>query len=141
MAVLVSQICQLRRRVFVCKSEAAASCQYCGRSFCSSHGVVLADGQEVCNRRFCAAKRVDLEAHLAYRHAAESRNADGRCGIEGCDASPRGHCVRCVRCKSSYCYRHVEGREETVLVNRVRIHRVANLCRHCWVRRPIWLRT
>ncbi len=138
MAVLVARICQLRHNVFSCRTEAAASCQYCGRSFCRSHGVVLADGQEVCNRKFCVAKRIDLEMHLAYCRDVEARNAAGRCGVEGCDAAPGG---RCARCKGSYCSRHVEGHDDTVLVNRVRVQRSASLCRHCWVRRPIWLRT
>jgi hypothetical protein len=35
----------------------------------------------------------------------------------------------------------VRRRQETVFENQVRVPRLANLCDHCWARRPIWLRT
>ena len=130
--------CELRGVWSACQAEPIGFCQYCGRFFCGKHGVVLPDGQEICNRKFCVAKREDLKAHLVYRADVSRRNEEQRCGIEGCGGPVVGHCSRC---NGFFCLNHVEAREELVLENRVRVTQIASLCRHCWVRRPIWVRT
>jgi hypothetical protein len=129
--------CQLRRGFFTCTSDAIGLCQYCARLFCREHGIVQEDGQEVCSRRFCVAKRNDLVEHLAYKEAVFARNQASRCGIEGCNQTVAG---RCGRCEGYFCARHVGAREETYLQNQVRLRRMASLCHHCWARRPIWIR-
>ncbi len=137
MARVAAERCRVKRGLFSCKTDATAVCQYCGRPFCPSHGVVLEDGQEVCSRKFCVAKRQDLEEHVVYRTVAQERNRSRLCGISGCENEIRGECARC---NALFCRRHVEPREETVLENRVRVPRLSSLCRHCWTRRGIWVR-
>ena len=121
-----------------CGSAPVAMCQYCARPFCPAHGVVQEDGQEVCNRKECIAKREDLVVHLAYKELAQDRNAEQKCGIEGCEYALAG---RCTRCQAYYCETHVGRREDVYLVNKVRMRRMATLCHHCWARREIWLKT
>jgi hypothetical protein len=99
--------------------------------------VVQADGQEICSRKFCVAKREDLVRHFEYKDAVLVRNEGGNCGVEGCR---RGIGGRCARCTGYFCGHHVEAREEMFLQNQVRMRRMSTLCRHCWARRPIWLR-
>jgi hypothetical protein len=131
--------CQLKKRPFsVCGADSIGLCQYCARRFCNKHGEVLDDGQEICTRRFCIAKRNDLVRHLAYRADVLGRNEQRLCGIDACGNALT---AQCVRCKGYYCGRHVGPREELVLENQVRVRRSASLCQHCWARRPIWLRT
>jgi len=130
--------CQLKRGLFKCGAEAAGLCQYCGRTFCREHGIILEDGQEVCSRKFCVAKREDLARHLVYKAIAERRNEKGACGVDACGAAYAG---QCIRCKALFCELHVGAREEIILENNVRLRRMATLCQHCWARRPIWLRT
>ncbi len=133
------RVCQVKGRFFRCGyASVIGLCQYCGRLFCAKHGEILDDGQEVCSRKFCVAKRDDLVVHLVYKDAVQRRNDAGRCGFEGCNAALG---AECMRCKGSFCELHVHGREEMIMQNSVRVPRMATLCRHCWVRRPIWLRT
>jgi hypothetical protein len=134
--------CQLKTSIFIkCGGDTATVCQYCGRAFCGRHGVVFADGegirQEVCSRKECVAKREDLDRHLLYRSFVQSRNEAGACGIDGCSTAVA---AQCVRCKGLFCEDHVRKRQETVVENQVKVPRMANLCQHCWARRPIWLR-
>jgi hypothetical protein len=112
-------------------------CQYCGRSFCAKHTELIEEHQEVCTRGACVAKRRDLVKHLVYKDAVIERNEAKQCGIKGCD---RGMSGQCTRCRGFFCGHHVESRQETVLQNRVRVPRRSTLCKHCWDRRPIWLR-
>ena len=137
MTSVATRVCQLKRGLLSCSGEAAGLCQYCTRLFCSRHGVVLEDGQEVCSRRFCVAKRNDLAKHLLYKEAVLLRNEASACGMEGCKRHLGG---RCARCNGYFCGHHVEAREEMYLHNSVRLRRTSTLCRHCWARRPIWVR-
>jgi len=142
MSVTTTQTCQVKTSVFgVCGDDRAAICQYCGRGFCSRHGVVFNDDQgvrqEVCSRKQCVAKREDLDRHLVYKAAVTVRNDRGACGVDRC-GSELG--TECVRCKGLFCQEHVRRREEAVFENQVKVPRMATLCRHCWARRPIWLK-
>jgi hypothetical protein len=125
-----------------CGGETATVCQYCGRAFCERHGVVFEDGdgvrQEVCSRKECVAKRDDLDRHMAYKAFVAARNKVRACGLEDCSAEMA---AQCVRCKGLFCEDHVRRRQETIFENQVKVPRMANLCQHCWARRPIWLRT
>ena len=133
---ITSKTCELKSGFFgTCGAAAAGLCQYCGRPFCARHGVVLDDDQQVCARKVCTAKRLDLVRHLEYKAAATERNEAGACGQPGC-AAPLG--AQCVRCQVYFCPAHAFGREELVLENRVRVRRIASLCKHCADRRPLW---
>lgn len=110
---------------------------YCGRPFCARHGVFLDEGEEVCARKYCVAKRRDLEAHLAYKEAVLVLNRQRRCGIEACGNT---FTEQCSRCKCYFCRQHLEAREDAVIENDVRVTRMSSMCNHCWRRRPIWTR-
>jgi hypothetical protein len=143
MGVTLIETCQVKTSLFAtCGDEKAAVCQYCARRFCQRHGSVFADDegirQEVCTRKVCVAKRDDLLRHYLYRDAVSRRNDRRACGIETCAADLA---AQCVRCKGLFCEDHVRKREETVFENQVKVPRLANLCQHCWARRPIWLKT
>jgi hypothetical protein len=138
MSAVTTGICQVKRGLFRCDEKAAGLCQYCGRLFCRKHGVFLEENQEVCNRKFCVAKREDLARHLTYKSAVMTRNETRLCGIEVCE---HGISEQCARCKGYFCGMHVIAREEMIVENQVRVRRMATLCRHCWERRPIWTRT
>ena len=137
MTTVATRVCQLRRGLLSCSGDAVGLCVYCARLFCSRHGVLLDEGQEVCNRRFCVAKRNDLVKHLKYKEDVLVRNESRACGVEGCKRQVGG---RCTRCNGYFCGHHVEAREEMFLQNQVHMRRMSTLCRHCWARRPIWTR-
>ena len=130
-------ICGVKSGFFRCKEPGSARCIYCGRPFCSQHGVIQEDGQEICSRKYCMAKREDLIVHLAYKAVVDERNQTRKCGRESCRAAMTGECVRC---RGFFCDRHAEKRQERVYENQVLVHRVASLCEHCWKRRSIWLK-
>jgi hypothetical protein len=131
--------CELKTGLLgrLCGGEAVGLCQYCGRPFCKRHGEVQEDGQEICSRKFCVAKRDDLLVHLVYKDAVTARNEGEMCGIDRCRGELSG---QCIRCRGFFCVQHVEGREEKIYENQVLVTQVASLCHHCWERRPIWLR-
>jgi len=129
--------CELGGRFSSCKQPVTGVCQYCGRSFCAKHGDLIEDNQEVCHRKNCVAKRVDLVDHLAYREAVFALNREQKCGVEKCERAPTGQCSRCT---GYFCGVHLFQRQDGVLENQVRVMRMANLCRHCVDRRPIWAR-
>ena len=129
--------CQLKRGLFRCRAKAVGSCQYCGRHFCDRHTELIEELQEVCSREYCVAKRQDLVKHLAYKDDVLGRNADGACGIDGCEQEMQS---QCGRCRGRFCVAHVQVDQETVMDNWARERRLATLCEHCAVRRPIWRR-
>jgi hypothetical protein len=129
--------CQFRSLLRRCHKPASGSCQYCGRSFCRDHGVVLDGDQEVCIRRICQQKVDDLREHLVYRDAARVRSAHGRCAALGCEAASTG---QCSKCGALYCGRHLHDREETVHRGLSTFTRVASFCDHCQARRRLWSR-
>jgi len=131
----VRQVCELRRLVGRCGRPVAGTCQYCGRAFCSGHGALLGDGQEICSRSRCQHKRVDLERHLLYKAFVRERNAGGRCGMPGCESGPSG---QCSRCRGFYCGRHLADRHVSVRQGRAWVQQPASMCDHCWQRRPLW---
>jgi hypothetical protein len=127
--------CELRRLVRRCTRPAAGTCQYCGRAFCSDHGILVDDGQEICGRSRCQHKRVDLEKHLRYKAVVRQRNADGQCGVPGCQTRPGG---QCSRCRAFFCDRHLADHDLWVREGRVWVRFPASMCEHCWRRRPLW---
>jgi hypothetical protein len=137
MHLVAHETCRIKSLFGACGAEAVARCQYCNRSFCARHGVVLDDGQEVCSRKECVAKREDLERHLLYKDAVRRLNEANACGVPGCQGEIE---AQCVRCKGLFCASHVRRREEQVLENQVRVSRMATTCRHCSARRAIWVR-
>ena len=137
MSLALSTSCQLKNGLFACGSEQTGICQYCARSFCQRHGVVLDDGQQICARKVCVAKRDDVARHLVFKELVRDRNLARACGVVTCVTELGGQCTRCL---GLFCAGHVRGREELVLENRVRVPRIATLCQHCWSRRPLWVR-
>jgi hypothetical protein len=137
-SVATSQTCAVRQGLFSCSNAREGICQYCGRPFCSRHGVFLEDAQEVCSRKPCVAKREDLVRHLEYKRVVLARNRNALCGFEQCESPMSEECSRCQR---YFCASHAHPREENVLEHGVRVSRRTTLCHHCWARRSIWLRT
>jgi hypothetical protein len=139
MTTLLMTPCRIRQAaIFSCGAQPLGVCQYCARSFCTKHGVTLEDGQEICSRKACVAKREDVERHLVYKQRVAQRNREAACGHGACDTSPGS---QCSRCRGYFCPAHAFRRDDLVLQNRVRVSRIATLCHHCWARRPIWVRT
>jgi hypothetical protein len=127
--------CELRRLVRRCTRPAAGTCQYCGRAFCSDHGILVDDGQEICGRSRCQRKRIDLEKHLRYKAVVRQRNADSQCGVPGCQTGPGG---QCSRCRAFFCHRHLADHDLWVREGRVWVRFPASMCEHCWRRHPLW---
>ncbi|MFQ5879573.1 MAG: hypothetical protein ACE5IZ_05320 [Dehalococcoidia bacterium] len=131
-------LCEVRSSRFRrCRGEVVAACQYCGRRFCHSHGSALADGQEVCSRRPCQAKMVDLARHLQYKEAVTRRNALGHCGIDGCQPPPWG---QCSRCQGLFCEAHLHYRTKTSRLDGRLWRQPASMCDQCWQRQGVWSR-
>jgi hypothetical protein len=118
-----------------CKNEGVATCQYCGLTFCASHGVFLEDHQEICVRQPCQAKRFDLEKHLVWKTAAVQRNAIAICGIETCESEPL---AQCSKCHALFCVIHIREREQIARDVRASYTKHVAVCDHCWERRLIW---
>ena len=122
-----------------CKQRPVGLCIYCGRAFCGDHGELRDQGEEICSRKNCIAKRDDLVTHLEYRALVVAQNQQtGTCGIPGCSHKPDG---QCARCRAYFCLGHLDTREETVGTGYQQIRQMATMCAHCWDRRPIWTRT
>jgi predicted nucleic acid binding AN1-type Zn finger protein len=137
MASVQTLDCAVKGGLFRCREAAAGVCVYCGRPFCARHGVFLAEGEQVCARKFCVAKRRDLDRHLVYKQDVLNLNRQRQCGITGCGAS---FSDQCSRCKGYFCGRHLDARDDPVMENGVKVPRMASMCSHCWRRRPIWTR-
>ncbi|GMV84274.1 MAG: hypothetical protein AMXMBFR80_01320 [Dehalococcoidia bacterium] len=127
--------CQVGGRFSRCHNPAEHVCQYCGGAFCSVHTDYIADHEAVCSRKQCHAKRVDLEAHLAYKARVIQRNRAGLCGIEGCGPHPGFECSLCL---GLFCGRHLHERHYPFQEGRVQVERLVSVCAHCWERRKIW---
>jgi len=134
----MSRSCQLGRVFRRCPHAPSAICQYCGRDFCPEHGQRLANGDEICSRSICQAKRADLEAHLAYREAALRRSGRGFCAEDGC-AEPRWG--QCSKCEALFCEQHLHERDQNIRRGPGVTPRPASLCEHCWTRRKLWSKT
>jgi hypothetical protein len=130
--------CHVKGGFFKCGDAANAMCVYCGRPFCERHGVIGAEGEEVCDTKNCIAKREDLAQHLIYKDAVLDLNRRRLCGLDGCSSE---FVVQCSRCKLYFCGSHIETREMAVIEEGMRFERPVLVCRHCWLRRPVWEKT
>ena len=133
----MSRSCQFGRIFRRCPDAPAGVCQYCGRDFCRVHGACFDNGEEICGRSICRAKRVDVQAHLAYREAAQARSARGFCAEEGCGEPRWG---QCSKCEALFCEQHLHDRDENIRRGLGVTARPASLCEHCWSRRKLWSR-
>lgn len=138
MAAIRHRKCDVKSGLFKCGAAASAVCVYCGRHFCRKHGVVRDLGEEICDSKNCVAKREDLERHLAYKETVLAFNRQHICGLDECRDE---FASQCSRCKGYFCNTHVEAREMIVVDEGIRAERLVIVCRHCWVRRPIWEKT
>jgi hypothetical protein len=120
-----------------CKEHPVGLCIYCGRAFCAEHGEVRSEGEEICYRKNCVAKRDDLVVHMQYRALVTAQNETGTCGIPSCQHPPDG---QCSRCHAYFCLSHLDTRQETIGSGLQQVRQMATMCGHCWDRRPIWSR-
>ena len=127
--------CEIRGILRTCGRPGVAVCQYCGRTFCDDHGERLADGQEICHRSTCQAKKADLARHTEYKAAVAQRNDRRLCGQDECEASPVG---QCSKCRGLFCLAHLEERTFDERRGSKTVQRVGSLCQHCARRRSLW---
>lgn len=138
MSLSSGRVCELKNTFRRCRNEASGLCQYCGRAFCNKHGTRYHDGQEVCHRKICQKKMVELPHHLAYKARAEQLNRQSRCGLPGCTAPQWG---QCSACGYFFCRGHIHPRTQTVRIGMVVESRPVSMCYHCWDRwQRIWSR-
>ncbi len=137
MALRPNQKCAIKGFLSSCGDDATAQCVYCGRAFCAKHGVVLEEGEEICSRKNCVAKREDLARHLVYKEVVLKQNREKLCGLEVCGEQ---FASQCTRCRGYFCAQHVFLASDSVGEGQPLPDRPPVLCRHCYERRPIWLR-
>jgi hypothetical protein len=137
MTLLPNQKCATKGFLSSCGDGATGQCVYCGRAFCSKHGVILEEGEEVCSRKNCVAKREDLAVHLSYKGVVLERNRGKLCGIEVC---AEAFASQCTRCRGYFCVKHVFVAPDSISEGQPIPDRPPIICRHCHDRRPIWLR-
>jgi hypothetical protein len=121
--------CQVKGMLTACGAPARAQCVYCGRAFCSKHGEVMEDSYEVCSRRVCVEKKVELQVHLLYKDSVLERNRQRLCGVEVCETEIQ---VQCNRCKGYFCSGHAKLWLETVT------EKPERTCGRCLERRSLW---
>ena len=121
--------CQVKGMLTSCGAPATALCVYCGRSFCLKHGEVMEDGYEVCSRKLCVEKKLELREHVTYKGAVLERNRRRLCGAEVCQVELQ---VQCNRCRGYFCLTHTQPWLETVT------EKPERTCAHCLQRRPLW---
>ena len=129
--------CAIKGFLSSCGEDASAQCVYCGRPFCQKHGVVLEEGEEVCSRKNCVAKREDLALHLVYNEKALERNRGRLCGLPACSEQ---FTSQCNRCRAYFCTKHVFVAPDSVNEGQPLPDRPPIICRHCHERRPVWTR-
>ncbi|MFN8559890.1 MAG: hypothetical protein U0531_21905 [Dehalococcoidia bacterium] len=129
--------CQLGRFYARCRLPTNGVCQYCGRSFCTTHGRREPDGDEVCVREVCGQKHADLREHLDWKARAVDRSNRGFCGMPDCDGGRWGQCSKCL---ALFCERHLHAREEQVRHGIAVFRRPASMCDHCLARNRLWAR-
>ena len=127
--------CRYGRLFARCGAEPIGVCQFCGREFCAAHGRNVSVDEQICIRPICAAKEVDLAAHLVFRDRALLRNRHSLCGIEGCMDKLSG---QCSKCHGTFCDLHLSEGIETVREGIARYTRNASFCEHCRQRRKLW---
>ena len=127
--------CERGGRLRRCRRPLAGQCQYCAQGFCERHGMLLEDGQQVCDGKPCQAKKADVERHLLFKAAALERNEAGRCGLADCGERHVRDCERCLR---RYCAAHLGEVLLNVVRGTERAMEVVRLCRHCQSRAALW---
>lgn len=128
-------LCQVGRIFARCENAPEHTCQYCGRAFCADHRHYVSGHEAVCNRKTCARKHDDLEAHLQYRDRVEQRNRVGLCGVEDCGPHPG---FECSLCRGHFCAAHLRERLYPFSDGYTTIDRPVSVCANCWARRKIW---
>lgn len=137
MTLQPNQKCAIKGFLSSCGDDATGMCVYCGRTFCAKHGVILEEGEEVCSRKNCVAKREDLAVHLVYKAVVLERNRGRLCGLEACGEQ---FVSQCTRCRGYFCTSHVFIAPDSVRDGEPLPDRPPIVCRHCHERRPIWSR-
>ena len=118
-----------------CRQPLLGQCQYCGRGFCTRHGVRQDDGQEICVADRCETKRLDLESHLVFKDQARRRNAADRCALDSCGAAPEQDCERC---RTRACSPHMRQVIMTIPRGAELSTEAVQMCIHCAQRLALW---
>ncbi len=130
------QTCYAGRLFGRCREASVGVCQYCGRLFCSRHGDMLEEGQQVCHRDLCQRKVADLMTHKAYLSLVNLRNAQTACGLANCGRPPWG---QCSHCQGLFCQSHMHPRLRIVHRDGLSLQEPVSLCDHCWRRHQLWV--
>ncbi len=118
-----------------CYREAVSDCVYCARPFCAEHGERGEDYTDVCARKRCRKKLLDLRAHSQWRGRVSGSNRVSVCATEDCAERMRH---QCSRCRLLFCREHVRDREIGDHSVQPAAKVLALVCIHCSERRKIW---
>lgn len=118
-----------------CGARAIGACVYCGRAFCGAHGERGPEFADVCGRKRCQTKQLDVDAHQEWRRGAARANRTSVCADERC-ASRMRH--ECSRCRLMFCDDHVQERHITDRTQDPPARVIAVICDHCAGRRKLW---
>lgn len=118
-----------------CGREAITDCVYCTEPFCEAHGERAEDYLDVCARKRCREKLLDLRAHSHWRQSAAASNRLSVCAIEECAERMRH---QCSRCRLLFCADHVRDREVSDHSVRPARKVLALVCAHCADRTRLW---
>ncbi|MDP6606727.1 MAG: hypothetical protein QF664_10780 [Dehalococcoidia bacterium] len=116
-----------------CGRDAVASCVYCGRPFCESHGERRPDHADSCSRRACRRKQRDVQSHLEWKQRVYESNRVSVCAQEDCGERMRH---QCSRCRLMFCEEHVESLPIVSTSSGTDARGV--VCEHCRARRRVW---
>jgi hypothetical protein len=123
--------CQIGRIFRRCHQPVIATCQYCGRDFCTIHTGLRAFTDELCNREVCLAKHEDLKAH--HLPGRRDRHSPPRLlRVDG--AMARGAVLEVPR---ALLRRHLRDREGPSPGDG-RLQAPGVLCDHCGARLKLW---
>lgn len=137
MVVPIDEQCSYRAGLLRpgCGRDAIALCVYCGAPFCEQHGERHPDYVDVCSRRRCRQKYVDVQAHHEFIEKRRHANRVAVCAHEGCQERMRH---RCARCLLEFCVEHVRQQDVSDPADPRRTKTKALVCEHCQARRKLW---
>lgn len=118
-----------------CGRAAVTDCVYCARPFCLEHGERAAQFMDVCARKNCQRKKVDLDEHTEWKARVELANRVSVCADETCEERMRHECSRC---RLFFCAEHVREMRVRDTSRHPPVEVKGLVCPHCAERRKIW---
>ena len=124
-----------------CGRPAVTDCVYCARPFCQEHGERGERGErgeqymDVCSRKRCRAKLLDLRAHDEWKARAGHANRVSVCAREDCEVRLRHECSRC---RLLFCEDHVREMRVRDTSRQPAVQFRALVCKHCAQRHKLW---